>query len=211
MKLIAASTVLLLCAVSNANAVDVVKGCYQKNGGQVRVLIQGYCSASELPITLATGEAAGNLNPDVYDANGQYLGTSLGDAIYLPALQKYAMLLPSGKVADVEVVSGLYYTDAGCAGQPYIVTDWGGGPGGVVSAFMTSYIFKSSGKYFALGDFAAPGQAVKSIAVDGTCNTVPEEPLPEGVYLAVEVTLPFTTPVALPLQWAGPTVGKAKR
>jgi hypothetical protein len=209
-KIPAVVLAVLLCAASGAPAADAVKGCYLKANGQLRVLIPpDTCRPSELPITLTTGAIADRSAPAVYDSGGQFLGVSLQDAIYVPSLKRYLSIYDSG---DVDVI-GLWYATTDCTGPGYYAPDWGGAPGSA-TALWRQWISTVGGKYYTPGSAVPAGTVARSYYADqnGVCSPIDGEmAFNERSALAVEVKLPFKTPVALPLTFENLAVGAVPR
>jgi len=210
MKRVALALCLVFCMGSVARAADMVKGCYQKNNGQLRVLIPpDACRASELPITFATGEIAEQLNPDVFDGKGQFLGTGPADNIYIPSLRMWVAIDLVSEVGEL-LAGDLYFESADCTGQPMAEFTFfnrafrnGGGGWTEVRSFTGSSEILTWDEHIPLAKSSLEGQT-------GLCRDLTAL-YPSGYgglfTKAVQVTLPFTTPVAMPLKLAGPSIG----
>lgn len=209
MKRIAQALILMFCMTSVSHAADVVKGCYEKNGGQLRVLIPpDTCRPSELPIKLATGEIAEQLNPNLYDANGQFLGTGPSTDLFVPSLQMWLAIDLWSMVGHL-ASGNLYFESTDCSGQPMADIEnfnrvfRNGGGAAEVKHFTGGPELLTRDGNIPLANSMLEGQS-------GLC-----EALAAGYGApftrAVAVTLPFTTPVALPLKLTAPTMGSVPR
>lgn len=201
MKKLVPALCLVLLAASAASAADVVNGCYKKNNGQFRVLVNGdACGPSEVVISLRSATDAAGLNPEMYDAKGQFLGVGQAGDLYIPSLRKWAVI-------DLTYASGdiwqgqLYYRDFDCAGVAYSDYEY------------LHWVF-GNGQPGARRNYTAapelePGVIVHSLRDgQGNCENLDYDYAP-ALSKAVEVTLPFTTPVALPTTLVGPKTGLA--
>ena len=146
-----------------------------------------------------------------YDANGQYLGISvgLGDQVFIPSLDKFAVLNmlsidinTSSGTADIENIEPAFYTNSDCTGQMYTNTN--------LLADNISKIEKDpmENRYLITSlPFITVqcGVNIKSMYFNRSCQTFISQTdcnvLPSQVVKASEVTLPFTTPIALPLKY----------
>jgi len=129
-------------------------------------------------------------SPAVYDASDQFLGylQDRGDnmKIYVPSLKKIINIDTNDGESSAQF--GLWFESAGCTGQPYSETD---------SMYR---IQRNAGKYYA-GKIMAPITTTNNsyLLDDGSCmtNEYPSESLSVE---AIVVTLPFTTPVTIPMR-----------
>jgi len=191
MKRVVLAVAVLLCTASLARAAGPIEGCYQKKSGALRVLIPpDTCRKSEVKIQLgAPAAAAEGFVVRVYDAAGQYLGISQADSLYIPSLKKYATIDLTYFLGDLWH-SYLYYESADCTGQPY----------GYLQD--QNWVTSSHGKYYTVGEVASGPLVFQSYweELGGACQGMGVL-YPYGFVMgkAVEVTLPFTTPVALPV------------
>ena len=75
MKKVLTALCLLLVAASTVDATEVINGCYKRINGQFRILLPGTsCLPSEVAVSFRSATDTTGLNPEMYDANGQYLG-----------------------------------------------------------------------------------------------------------------------------------------
>lgn len=196
MKRVLLAVVVLLCTVSLARAADPVEGCYQKNSGALRVLIPpDTCRSSEVSIQIG-GATGDGFVVRVYDAAGQYLGVSSADYVYIPSLKKYTAIDTSYVLGDI-AHSYHYFESEDCSGQPY---DYYG---------VRNWIVRVRGRYYTVGDAAPADLVFRSYwnGLEEVCSPMDTDedgnPVPMASQFAmapaVEVTLPFATPVALPL------------
>jgi len=124
---------------------------------------------------------------DVYDANNQYLGILVSPyETYYPPLKKSIRFdLGRGSITSQR----LSFESDDCSGQPY------------VSSFTSYAIIENSGKYYT-GEMSTPiFMDFYTQLLQGECLTFPSRPYPFNAVKAIEVTLPFTLPVALPLRF----------
>ena len=206
MKKVIAALVLVLGVGSAASAADVVNGCYKKANGQFRILVSSKgCLPSEkaISIPLAAANPTPSANPLVYDANDQFLGVGQGSEIYIPSLRMWAPINLRDNPGDIW--SGmLYYLSADCTGQPYAEYE---------------YLHR----IFGFGDTQARKYYTAAPELEGTLRigsysdcwansttdctgdcVVQEGDVRLNVSKAVEVTLPFTLPIALPTKIVNP-------
>jgi hypothetical protein len=203
MKRLAVSLVVLLCSFSVAHAGEIIKGCYHKNNGQLRILIgNATCRPDELPISIATGGIAPRLDPELYDAKGQYLGIPMGSSFYIPSLNKFAILDAGDGDHDADIYPGeLFYASEDCTGTPYMIPEWYPALGGNSGALSHQFVEFVRGKYYLPGEPLTESVALYSVwrgqYPEYGCGPFTDTAF--AGFPAVEVTLPFTTPVALPL------------
>jgi len=135
----------------------------------------------------------------VYDDNNQFLGYVDhyspgydGIKIYIPSLKNFIGIVTStvGSLPVGEVLSaGLYFQSSDCSGKPYISMDAAHG------------IVKVAGKYYTGKSMHMFEPDVHSFwdSYNSICLNLSWEP--GGlVELTEEISLPFNTPVALPLR-----------
>lgn len=209
---LAVSLLFLTCSVSHA--ADVIRGCYHKKSGQLRVLIPpDSCRSNELPIKFATGDIVEQLAPNVYDADGQFLGTGTVDDLYIPSLRMWVAIDLMSEIGE-PYAGDLWFESADCSGPA------------MAQFQFFNRVFRTGGgwaeaKYYTGGPQILTWDGQNPLAGSyiegqtGLCNVLAGPFSYAGPYTtAVEVTLPFTTPVAMPLRLAAPTVGnvpKARR
>jgi len=215
MKRLAMSLVVLLCSFSTAHAGEIIKGCYQKNNGQLRILIGiATCRADERPITIATGGIVPSLDPMLYDAGGQFLGIPMGAAFYIPSLNKFAVLEAGNVDQGADLAPGeLFYATADCTGTPYLIPEWYLALGGNSGALAHQFVQRVRGKHYVPGAPLAESVALFSVwrGPYPEYGCAPFTDTAFAGFPAVEVTLPFTTPVALPLDLRTTTISKMPR
>jgi hypothetical protein len=217
---------LMAGLVPESGFAETVPACAKKKTGALRVS-QKCKKKRERPINLSTGsQGVTNLqglqgpvgptgpmgpagppgksgDPDVrvYDANGQFLGF-LADptvlTVYVPELKATAPLINKPENPDYGNVVGLfetqYFSAAGCNGASYYP-----------ARYTHPEIVRKDGKFYIA---TAPGASRIPVASwRGTAGAacVTPNPAPEywavSEYQLIEVTLPFTTPVAFPLRF----------
>lgn len=204
MKRIALACCLVLAVASVAQAVDVINGCYVKNNGQFRILLPGdTCLPSEKLVSFRSATDTAGLNPEVYDANGQFLGVGQIDELYIPSLRKWTLI--NLRDASGDVWEGiLWYASADCSGEPYAEYDY------LHRVFSNG---QSGGRkyYTASATLADPPLIVHSYRErEGECTPLDFD-LNAAFSRAVEIALPFTVPVALPTRIVAPNPGMAGR
>jgi hypothetical protein len=128
-----------------------------------------------------------------YDANGQFIGYSVGDLFFNPYLNKYLQISPL--TGDL-IVSGVMYENLDCVGTPYI--------------YGAHYlrVFKSyDGKYYISKNVAPSIKDLYSEAIPGGCSNHIDliTGLPYSVSYPVvpmvEITnMPLNLPVAIPIK-----------
>jgi hypothetical protein len=191
-----------------------INGCYKKNGGQLRIVNNSKaCHHSEIPISWnmvgpqgpqgpagPVGPAGKAITiepgPRVYDSEGQYLGVLPGNnegflSIYIPSLSRFILLSPdNGDIDPYFPAVYLYFDVNNCAGNSY------------VDLSMRYQIFKLGSKYYATEEAAGDCVNIKSLStpeLSSQCRGYSASCLQVLQYH--EVSLPFTTPVALPLHF----------
>lgn len=200
--------VLGVASTPTAGAADAIKGCYKKSNGQFRVLVGSKsCLPSEKAVSLSTdttaGGVSGHSSPLVYDANDQFLGVGQGDEIYIPSLRLWAPVNLRDNPGDIW--SGLlYYTSADCTGQAYVEYEylhWIFGFGDTQARKYYTAAPELEGT-LRIGSYT-DCWANSTTDCTGDCVVqVGDERL--NVSKAVEVTLPFTVPIALPTKIVNP-------
>jgi len=127
---------------------------------------------------------AGAVN--VFDASDQYLGYSMPpDWLYVPSLKVFVRL--NSYDGTFMAQQSLYFETDDCSGKAY------------VSPQDMGRLVVSSGKFYA-GLRSAPIQITYgSRRQYGTCDDFPNAP--DIAFEAVEITLPFNVPVAIPLRY----------
>jgi len=125
----------------------------------------------------------------VYDASSprQYIGIAQGMRnIYIPSLKSFMTIVPT--TGDI-YFGHLLFQNAGCTGQPYVYADY------------VNRVFRNSGKYYAGLKTAAPVSLTMQSyisGITGECITTDDS---QEYVAPVEVTLPFTVPLVLPLAY----------
>jgi len=213
--------VLLFLGVNCYGGDNEIYGCYQKNGGDLRIVKHPKsCRHSEIPISWNKVGPQGpigpagpqglqgpqaTLNPSeefpkVYDAENQLLGISPSMSngylsFFVPKLSRFVSLSPyTGDVASYPSIQ-VYYDASGCNGNSYI------------DAGMRYQIMKLESKYIMADDVDAKCIDFKSVwgliwsEMGGlylTCASLSSgnqcNLLPSR-----EVGLPFSAPVAQPV------------
>jgi hypothetical protein len=179
--------------------------CIHKKTGRVRAVPTGACKGREEAVKVADPAAQSVGAIQVYDANNQFLGLLTGDAnpygasIYIPSLRASFAIQPigDGTTGDSDNQEWddrrLYYASSDCSGPAYIRTSFAG------------KIVKSE------HGFVVYENAIQKIQTNGfkwfpnyQCSTNSTNNS-NYVYMIVDsptpITLPFQTPVALPLQF----------
>jgi hypothetical protein len=190
-------------------------GCYQKNNGQLRFVSQpSACRSSEIPISWnqigpqgPAGPAGSDVvapqteaapGPQVYDASGQFLGVLPSDfygslSIYIPTLSRFfSISSDDGDVDPLNPAVYLYFDGENCTGNGYVDTS------------LRYQVMKVGTIYIRADDATADCMAIKSLSGpswDGgrQCRTYTGSCVHALPYK--EVSLPFTMPVALPLNF----------
>ena len=155
--------------------------------------------------TGAQGPAGPSSGAEVYDAADQFLGyyvTSYGGSGYdgINNLDTVVMIEPFKKHAYIEDISGelpidsVYFESADCTGTPY------------THNYNKYRVFRGhTGKYYT-GTYMQPVSLIyNSLYYYNSCQQSDPNQRPDGLkayssVVAIEVTLPFTTPVALPMR-----------
>jgi hypothetical protein len=200
MKILVLALALVMGVVSSSSADEVFNGCAHKRTGALRLLLSpGRCLPSEVPVSFRSGAATDNLNANVYDANGQYLGIDvLGQGVYVPSLRKYVWFETFFGTGEVQS-DLLYYDTEDCTGTPY----------GLMLNMHD--VFMARGKFYVPAGTGPSGTTIKTFFnfETGTCDTLdPRSVWDRAAYTAVaEVTLPFKTPIALPTTLEAPPAG----
>jgi hypothetical protein len=153
---------------------------------------------------------------DVYDANNQYLGILLDmhesfAKIYIPSMGKFIRISISSTDAGTisnqgtSTDTGLYYESTDCSGQPYQVCHGGAETSPCVYYIIPTYDIASSAlpktaRYFITDDSTIIDErSFSSNYRLGECSQSSMETFSN--LAAIEVTLPFNTPVAVPLRF----------
>ena len=130
----------------------------------------------------------------IFDANGQYLGIANGiesgalQTIIIPSMSRSVTLDPG--TGNVSTGWDLLFESDNCTGIPYF--------GSGASYIVILYLGKTYG-----GEKGIPESRVMvshSHFITGSCITM-TPPLPVFVVRAIEISLPFSTPAALPLEF----------
>jgi len=200
---IVVGSILALFLVLGFNCyAENIYGCKQKNDGQLRIVNNpGACRPSETPISWnTTGPEERRVNgqvPSVYDASGQFLGIMPGTkdgflSVLIPTLSKFIFISPeTGDVSPFYPAVYLYFDGTECSGNAYLDISLG------------YEVFKLESKYIVAEDVAAKQVNILSISSPDygsgkrPCTGVNFSYL---VLPSKEVTLPFNTPVILPLE-----------
>ncbi len=210
--------VLLFLGVNCYGGDNEIYGCYQKNGGDLRIVKSPKsCRHSEIPISWnkvgpqgpagpAGSQASSNQSegfPKIYDAQNQFLGifpSTYGGylSFFVPALSKFVSLSADDGYVDPTYPSvQVFYDEISCNGNAY------------VDAGMRFQVLMPGSNYIAAMDADVSCKNVRSVsrvrngesgpyrnceAVDVTvqkCNLLP----------FTQVSLPFVLPAALPIQF----------
>ena len=209
--------ILVISGLDSYALDNVIYGCYQKNEGQLRIVLKGTsCRPSEAPISWnmvgpqGPSGPAGPPGPQslpaktekiprVYDAKEQFLGILPSDldgflSVFIPALSKFIFISPEdGDIYPFYPAVYLYFEDNKCLGNPYLNTS------------MRYLVFKLGPDYYKADDGVAQTKGINSTSSpmwDGTrrCQTL-VSPTDMPVLPATQVGLPFTLPVTLPLHF----------
>lgn len=204
MKKVALALCLVLAAASSAGAVDVINGCYMKVNGQFRILLPGdTCNASEVLLSFRSATDSSGLAPEVYDANGQFLGVGMLDELYIPSMRKWTKINLRDMSGDVWP-GQLYYQSEDCSGQPYAEYEY------LHQVFSIGQ--PEEKKYYtAAAETAGYLDFLSYADGSGNCQLFDFGAYHTVMPKAVPVTLPFTLPVALPTKIVGPKTGLAGR
>jgi hypothetical protein len=167
------------CFVSYAQS--PVYGCVKKKGGYLRVVSDlGQCKSTENPVTFDQGAASQGVK--VYDAAGQYLGVfqESGEelAVYIPSLKKEAYF------AGGDISGCVYYANNDCTGQAFVDN-------------TTMQVLRGFGRKYYIHDGSAMGSYyVQSYSCGYGCYEQADNFI--GTKFT-EVTLPFQTPINVPV------------
>jgi hypothetical protein len=205
MKKIVLALGIVACLATTATAADVINGCYLKANGQFRILLPGdSCLASEVTVSFRSATDTSGLTPEVYDANGQFLGVGMIDELYIPSLRKWTLINLRDASGDIWNAQ-LYFTSPDCSGQPHAEYE------------NLHRIFRNgqgaARKYYtAAPEVVDPAIIINSyLEGEGNCFPIDTIGFAPAVSRAVEVTLPFTVPIALPTRIVAPKTGLAGR
>jgi hypothetical protein len=181
--------------------------CIHKKTGRVRAVQTGACKGREEAVKLADPAAQPTGAIQVYDANNQFLGLLTGNAypyatqVYLPSERISFRIRPvgDGTVGDLEDVADWsdrqrYYTSSDCSGPAYIGNYYAGKIINTGQGFI---------RYDApMQQIDVRGVVPISKGQPGSCAPAPSV---NKAYVVEDsptpVTLPFSVPVALPLQF----------
>jgi hypothetical protein len=142
-------------------------------------------SASASPVALAAFAGI-----QVYDAAGQDLGKFVNDesgciGTFLPSLTKMIVTdMSNGTLRNFHKPSGTYFTTADCSGLEFQLPDL--------------YVFQRDGKYYSGANTTPEWITVRSWS-DGTVCRATTYDMP--AVQVVELSLPITFPVTLPLKF----------
>jgi hypothetical protein len=175
--------------------------CIHKKTGRVRAVPTGACKGREEAVKVADPAAQSVGAIQVYDANNQFLGlltgsaNSYGTTLYIPSLQMSTTISPRKDIgADVgdiwEPSDEAYFTSQDCSGTAYK----NGYNGQIFKRNENYYINKNKPVYLDIYSWTRS---------DGSCYSPGQKSL-SGFYqedTPTPITLPFQTPVALPLQF----------
>jgi hypothetical protein len=178
--------------------------CIHKKTGRVRAVQTGACKGREEAVKLADPAAQPTGAIQVYDANNQFLGLLTGSAnpygtsFYIPSLQMSTSISMNkdlgSDAGDIWERSGeAYFTSRDCSGTAYKKTGYAGQ---IFKRGGNYYINKNKPVYLDIHSETRPdvscfGTGSNGVSVSGFF----QEDTPS------QVTLPFQTPVALPLQF----------
>ena len=195
MKQICQILIAALLTTGHALAEDMTL-CASKKSGAVRAIKTGNCKKSEELIN------TGGIK--VYDATGQFLGDSIGainkyhSSVYIPSLRAVAEIYQHDRqnpnIGDIKPSLGeypTYYTSSDCSGQEYLSTDY------------SDRIMKKDGEYYVQrsGDLVF-GKILGIRYSEGTCNSGEFDLSDYNLaYNPTPIKLPFSTPLALPLEF----------
>jgi hypothetical protein len=141
----------------------------------------------------------------VYDANGQDLGIAANSSIFIPSLSRFiSFLFNSNAVAGSYPDQGyIYFSSTDCTGPAYIV------PSDANPPTTTSNVLTFDGQHFYIYPNLAPSTQITVGSAyywdhnynQPRCSPNPIDNQPHKAYTLQQVKLPFTTPVAWPLQY----------
>ncbi len=209
-----------LAAIPDASG--LIHGCYNTKSGAMKVIdgSTGSCTNKQTALNWYQGGT-----PVVQDANGQALGTlmmsglnasgfapsptavfnsQLSRVVYIgiSAADNTSLLVgyPDGSSVGGSTYD-IYFQSSDCTGQAYVVSQ-----GPALKTLLLSWQTSSGTQsYDVVADNAQP-QSFTANSQDyaGTCQNGAQLGLPHtvsGAYQATEVSLPFSVPVATPLQF----------
>ncbi len=216
--------VLLFIGVNCYGGDNEIYGCYQKNGGDLRIVKHPKsCRHSEVPISWNKVGPQGPIGPagpqglqgpqstlnqseefpKVYDAQNQFLGifpSTYGGylSFFVPVLSKFVSLSADDGYVDPTYPSvQVYYDEIGCVGNAY------------VDAGMRFQVLMPESKYIAAMDAEVSCKNVRFVSkvrygdMGAYRNCEPfDATVPKCNLLPFkEVNLPFSVPAALPIQF----------
>jgi hypothetical protein len=179
--------------------------CIHKKTGRVRAVQTGACKGREEAVKLADPAAQPTGAIQVYDANNQFLGLLTGSAnpygtsFYIPSLRASFSIQPvgDGTTGDSDNQAWddrrLYYASSDCSGPAYISTSFAGK---IVKSERGFVVYENAIQKIQINGFKWFSNYQCSTDSANNSNYVyiiEDSPTP--------VTLPFQTPVALPLQF----------
>jgi len=223
--------VLFLLGINCYGGSNVIYGCYDKHGGDLRIVSNAYsCHHHEIPISWNKVGPAGPQGPQgpqgpaapsappglqpqaqdprIYDAKGQLLGIfpTAWDGLlsfFVPTFSRFLFLDPMSGDVDLSYPSVyLYYDGDNCSGKSYL------------DANVRYQILKVGSKYLAAD--SSPAVCTNDPAIKVAWVSVPQygdlggltrvcQPVDQSLCIPVvpynEVTLPFAIPVALPVHF----------
>lgn len=141
----------------------------------------------------------------VYDANGQDLGIAANNSIFIPSLSRFiSFLFNSNAVAGSYPDQGyIYFSSTDCTGPAYIV------PSDANPPTTTSNVLTVDGQHFYIYPDLAPSTQITVGSAyywdhnynQPRCSPNPIDNQLHKAYTLQQANLPFTTPVAWPLQY----------
>ena len=210
--------VLLFIGVNCYGGDNEIYGCYQKNGGDLRIVKHPKsCRHSEIPISWNKVGPQGPVGPagpqgpqaplnqseefpKVYDAQNQFLGIfpSSDDgflSFFVPGLSKFVSL--STLNGDLDPSVQVFYDGLGCSGSSYVYAD------------MRYQIMKLKSEYLMADDVKADCITIRSVSKMKWSELRPGEMYREcepagaqcNLLPSSEVSLPFSLPAGLPVQF----------
>jgi hypothetical protein len=209
-----ASTVLVRAAIPDT--AGVIHGCYRGSGlltnGTLRVVDTDAgktCNSNETSLNWNQSSSGGSSAPVVHDANGQALGTLLetsgGTSVYNATLHRVIHMIQGGYNNQIEIGDDTspYFTTTDCTGTPYTDAQ----PGSKLALFT----WRNGGtpSYAIVADTAQADSTIVQhsvLAVDeyhpeGVCHDDYPVPDSRSSYALTAVSLPFSTPLALPYKY----------
>jgi hypothetical protein len=220
-----ATSAVVMAAIPSSGG--TISACYSSNGA-LKVLDAesgATCGVNTTPLSWSQGSSNSAGSPQVKDANGQTLGSLLssheltGSTEVFTAILKriipvgvdsnYPGTTTSEKLAVGQATTQTLFTTANCSGQAYISQGEEGGANSIgtigAKTLLWRYGGSQSSETHAIVSDATQAQTITSQSQafydDSGHYTCRIESFDSSVYPLTTVSLPFTTPVTLPLQF----------